>query len=115
MSIIEKLMDGSEADVNVLRSLNEQGDNFFTFRDVDFLIEASNPEDANHICGFINDFNYGVASLDGEADGLFRVKIVINMPVQQHIISSVAGFMACVASLFRAEFNGWGCVVQRET
>ena len=112
MSMIEKLMNGAEADLNVLRSLNEQGDDFSSFREVDFLIETKEFSDAENICGFINDFNYGVASLDGEANGLFRVKVIINMPVQQHIISCVAGFMSCVASLFRGNFSGWGCVAQ---
>jgi hypothetical protein len=113
MSIIEKLMDGAEADVSVLQSLNEQGDNFSAFRDVDFLIEAKNQDKAEIICSFINDFNYGTALLAGEADGFFRVQVVINMPVQQNIINSVAGFMTCIASLFDGELNGWGCAAQK--
>jgi hypothetical protein len=113
--MIEKLMDGAEADVNVLQSLNEQGDNFSSFRDVDFLIEAPNEDKAELICGFINDFSYGSASLAGEVDGLFRVQVIINMPVNQAIVSSIAGFMSCVASLFDGDLNGWGCVAQKQS
>ncbi|MBB5211507.1 ribonuclease E inhibitor RraB [Microbulbifer hydrolyticus] len=115
MAIIDKLMDGSESDIQVLRSLDAQGDNFSTFRDVDFLIEAPSKEKAGLICGFINDYNYGTASVLAEHDGLHRVQVIIHMPINQHIISSTAGFMLCVASLFDGTLNGWGCVAQTAT
>lgn len=112
MTIIEELMDAAKADVSVLKSLDSQGDDFTRFRDVDFLIEAPSKENAELICGFINDFNYGLASVEGERDGVYFVEVIVNMPVTQNIISSVSGFMVCVASLFEGSLNGWGCCAQ---
>ena len=112
MSVIERLMDAAEADIELLKSLNAQGDNFDLHRDVDFLIEAPDKEKAELICGFINDYNYGKASLEGEANGAYRILVIINMPINQNIISSVSGFMVCVSSLFGGVLNGWGCCAQ---
>ena len=40
MSVVEKLIDGAIADVDVLRSLDAQGDNFTIHREVDFLLRS---------------------------------------------------------------------------
>ena len=112
MAIVEQLMEASEADIDVLRSLDEQGDDFKKFREVDFLIEAPDSEKAETICGFINDFHYGRAVYEGEIESLHRVIVYIEMPVTQHIITSVSGFLICVASLFGGNLNGWGCRAQ---
>ena len=42
----------------------------------------------------------------------WAVQVIIHMPVQQNIITSVAGFMTCVAELYGLEFDGWGCIAQ---
>ncbi len=115
MSMIERLMESAEADADVLRSLDSQGDDFREFRAVDFLIEAPSEEKAELICGFINDFNYGAAQLTGEVEGVYQVTVIIDMPVTQNIVSSIAGFMNCIASLFDGSLNGWGCVAKTKT
>lgn len=56
---MKNLMENAEADIDVLISLVEQGDDFKNFREADFLIEASDFEKAETICGFIIDCNYG--------------------------------------------------------
>lgn len=114
MAVIERMMDAAEADIDVLNSLNSQGDNFDLHRDVDFLLEAPTKEKAELICGFINDYNYGHASLEGEHNGVHRVTVVINMPINQNIITSVSGLMVCISSLFDGVLNGWGCCAQTQ-
>lgn len=110
MKLVEELIQTAEADTDVLRSLDASGDCFTTPRDVDFLIKAVSQENAETIAGFINDFNYGSASLQ-DTDGQFSVLVIINMPVTQPLILSVSGFMVCIARLFGGEFDGWGCTV----
>ena len=112
MKIVEELMNGATADVGVLRSLESQGDDFSKFREVDFLILAPSQEKAEIICGFINDYNYGHASTQ-VSEGAHQVRVLVQMPVTQPVVSCVAGFMTCVAHLYGGSLDGWGCVAQR--
>ena len=114
MSVVEKLMDGAIADVDVLRSLDAQGDRFDTPRDVDFLLRAPNREKAELVAGFINEYQYGVAKPLHDEGG-DSIQVVINMPVTQNLILSVSGFMTCIAAIYDLEFDGWGCVAQSRT
>lgn len=114
MSVVEDLMATAEADVDLLRSLDAKGDNFAVQRDVDFSFHAPTAEKAELIRDFINEYQYGVASVH-EDDGVHRIQVVVNMPIQQHIIGAVSGFMVCVAHLYELEYLGWGCVVQKHT
>ena len=112
MSIVEKLMDSAIADTDVLRRLDQEGDRFEIFRDVDFNIVAESPERAATIRDFVNDHHYGEATI---AEDLCEVRVVVHMPVTQSVILSVSGFMNCVAELFGAQLDGWGCAAQRAT
>jgi regulator of RNase E activity RraB len=112
-SVVEKLMDSAVADVDVLRALDSQGDDFSKFREVDFLFRCSSQEKAELVAKFINDYQYGVATTLCK-DGKSTIQVIINMPVQQHIIFSIAGFMTCLAELYGIDFDGWGCVAQSE-
>lgn len=114
MSFVAELMDMAAADTDVLRSLDKNGDDFSKFREVDFLLVAPSMEKANTICGFINDYSYGAATAY-EHEGSFNIRVLINMPVEQPIILCVSGFLACVAHLFGAELDGWGCTAQKPT
>ena len=89
--------------------LDSQGDQFAIPRDVDFLLRAPSKEKAGIAAGFINDFRYGHATPQ-EQGGEHSVLVVINMPVEQHAILSVSGFMACVCELFGLDYDGWGCL-----
>jgi hypothetical protein len=111
MSVVEMLMESAKADTDVLRSLDSQGDNFSSPREVDFLLRAPSREKAEAACGFINDFQFGVAALQ-EADGQYSVRVIIHMAIQQHTILSVSGFMGCICALFGLDYDGWGCVAQ---
>jgi len=108
MSTIEKLMDSAIADVDVLRSLNSQGDDFRKFRGVDFLFVCPTQERAELVASFINDYRYGDATAH-ESDGRHLIEVRIVMPVEQNLILSVSGFMTCLADLYGIDFDGWGC------
>ncbi len=112
MSFVSELMDIAIADTDVLLSLDEQGDDFSILRDVDFLLRAPNKDKAELVCGYINDYGYGNATLQ-EHDGNHSVAIVIHMPVTQHVLLSVSGFIATICQLYELEYDGWGCVPQR--
>lgn len=111
MAIIDKLIDSAVADIDVLRSLDSQGDDFSTFRDVDFLLRCPSKEKAELVASFINDYQYGKAKAI-EQDGEYSIQVIINMPVKQNIILSVSGFMTCLAELYGLDFDVWGCVAQ---
>lgn len=114
MSFVAQLMDMAVADTDALRSLDKNEDDFSKSREVDFLLIAPSLEKANIICGFVNDHSYGVARAT-EHEGSYNVHVLINMPVEQSIILCVSGFMACIAHLFGAEFDGWVCNIVRRT
>lgn len=111
MKVIDELMQTAVADVELLRKLDSQGDRFGIFRDVEFLLRAPTADKAITVASFINEHQYGVATpQDLEASP--SVLVVVHMPVEQHILQSVSGFMVCVSQLFGLEYDGWGCVVQ---
>jgi len=111
MAIVETLMETAVADVDLLRAMDAQGDDFNITRDVDFCLIAPSAEKASTVAGFVNDYQYGSASVQ-QVDGQFRVLVVIHMPVLQHNILAVSGFMTCISALFGVTYDGWGCVVQ---
>jgi len=114
MTFVAKLIETAAADTDVLRELDQNGDEFSKFRQVDFLVVAPSPDKALAIRDFINDFSYGKASVSDLNDSC-SVHVAIDMPVQQSIILCVSGFMACVAQLFGAELDGWECPVRKRT
>ena len=107
MSVVQDLMDAAASDTDVLRSLDKSGDHFAVFRDVDFLLRTPDAAKAELVASFINDYSYGVATVQGT-----DVHVVVNMPVEQSIALCVSGFYTCVAHLFQVEYDGWGCVAQ---
>jgi hypothetical protein len=111
MKTIEKLIENAMADVELLAKNNLHGDVFTVPRMVDFLLIATNKEKADLVCGFINDYAYGAASTNSES-GDHRILVQINMPITQHVLHAVSGFMQCIAELYGLEYDGWGCTLQ---
>lgn len=111
MKVIDALMETVVADTELLRKLDSQGDRFGVSRDVEFLLRAPSAEKAQTVASFINDYQYGVATPQ-DLEVSPSVLVVVTMPVEQHILQSVSGFMACICQLFGLEYDGWGCVVQ---
>lgn len=113
MSVVERLIENAASDTDLLRKLDAQGDRFGVPRDVEFLLRAPSVEKAETVAGFINDYQYGVATVQGPEESP-AVLVAVHMAIEQHPIQSVSGFMACVCELFGLEYDGWGCVVQAE-
>ena len=114
MPLINTLMETAKADTDLLYKLDSQGDDFGVARDVDFLLRARDRAQAEIACDFINEHQYGVATTQ-ETGGEFSVLVVVHTPIQQQIICSISGFMACVCELFGLDYDGWGCVVSQRT
>lgn len=113
MAVIDSLMKIAAADTDLLRKLDAQGDLFHVARDVEFLLRAPSAEKAATVASFINDYQYGVATAQ-DLDDSPGIMVVVHMPIEQHAIQSVSGFMACVCELFGLEYDGWGCVVMTQ-
>ncbi|PRF97434.1 ribonuclease E inhibitor RraB [Burkholderia ambifaria] len=112
MSTVTTLMDTAVADVELLRVLDADGDNFSIPRDVEFLLKGPTEEKASIVANFINDYQYGRAEVL-QWEQVHRVLVVINMPIQQPNILSVSGFMACLCLLYGMEYDGWSCLAQK--
>jgi hypothetical protein len=112
MAVTDDLLRNAYEDTELLKKNDALGDNFSIARDVDFVIKTPDRAKAEIIRSFAEDNQYGVARVE-EGDGEFRVLVVINMPITQHVLCSVSALMACLAALFRAEYDGWGCTIQR--
>lgn len=113
MSMIEKLMNATQVDTDVLRRLDADGDKFQIFREVDFYFKCPSKEKAELVAGFLEDYQYGKCKLIDESD-FFAVQLIIFTPVTQNIILCISGFMTCIAELFDVEMDGWGCVAQND-
>ena len=111
MAVLDILVATAVSDTDLLRKLDAQGDRFSVARDVEFLLKAPSADKARVVADFINDHQYGVATAQDLEDSP-SVLVVVNMPIEQHAIQSVSGFMACVCELFGLDYDGWGCVVQ---
>ena len=112
MSIIDNLAKNACADVELLQKNDALGDDFSKTRVVDFLLVANDREGADLIRQFVMDHHYGEVSVE-RVDGDHRVLVRVPMPTTQHVVMCVSGFMECIAYLFNARYDGWGCVLQR--
>lgn len=111
--MFDRLTETTKADTELLRSSNELGDVFATPREVDFSFETPERERAEDFAEFINGKQYGVAKVTDTETGQSRVLVLITMPITQHLICSVSGFMLCLSRIFQIDYQGWGSIVQR--
>jgi hypothetical protein len=114
MALTDKLLRNAYEDTELLKKNDALGDDFSIARDVDFVIKTPDRRKAEVIRSFAEDNQYGVARVE-EADREFRILVVVHMPIQQHVLCSVSALMVCMAALFGAEYDGWGCVIQRRS
>lgn len=55
---------------------------------------------------------YGLAKVTELEGGRFRIIVLITMPITQHLICSVSGFLLCLSRVFLIDYQWWGSVVQ---
>jgi hypothetical protein len=113
MTMVELLHHNALADTDLLRKNNELGDIFTTAREVDFAFVTGDRQRADNFAEFLNGKSYGATTVSEITNGHFRVLVLITMPITQHLIGCVSGFMLCLGRLFQMEYLGWGSVVQR--
>ena len=113
MPLVDTLLTTAYEDTQLLTKNDKLGDNFSTFREVDFLLKSSDLGRAETACSFINDNRYGNAVVQEDDMGA-GVLIKVNMPTTQNVLCSVSALMACLAELFSLEYDGWGTTIQTE-
>ena len=113
MTMFDLLTETAKADTELLRSSDELGDVFATPREVDFSFETRESDRAKDFAEFVNGKQYGVAKVTELEAGQFRVLVLITMPITQHLICSVSGFMLCLSRVFQIDYQGWGSIVQK--
>jgi hypothetical protein len=113
MTMFELLNQNAASDTELLRQNDKLGDIFTIAREVDFAFETGDREHADDFAEYVNGKSFGTAAVSELADGRFRVLVLITMPITQHLIGCVSGFMLCLSRLFQIEYMGWGSVVQK--
>jgi hypothetical protein len=112
MTMFELLHQNAVSDTDLLRKNDGLGDIFTTAREVDFAFETADKQRADDFAEFVNGKSYGTAATTDLKDGRFRVLVLVTMPITQHLIGCVSGFMLCLSRLFQIDYLGWGSVVQ---
>lgn len=111
MHLVDELLETARADTDLLVKNDALGDIFSIPRDVDFFLRAPDEAKATVLRDFINDNQYGVATVQSDQSG-FGVLVVVHMAPQQHVLCSVSALMVCLGELFGLEYDGWGCEVK---
>lgn len=111
-TMFDLLHENAVADRELLLRKDELGDRFDRLRDVDFAFKTPQEENARDLAEFINGKSFGSATVRDDGDGLYWVLVVIEMPITQHVVQCISGFMLCLSRLFQVEYDGWGSVTQ---
>lgn len=112
MTLFDLLTENAGSDTELLRSIDKLGDAFATPREVDFSFVTRKRGRAVDFAEFVNGKQYGVAKVT-EFETDFQVLVLITMPITQHLICSVSGFMLCLSRVFQIDYQGWGSIVQK--
>jgi hypothetical protein len=119
MSLVDSLLEGAEADRDVLKKQLAMGDVPSIPRDVDFVLYAKDQEKAELVCDFVHDNSYGrsfVQEISQNPPGSqHRIIVQVFMPTTQHALCAVSAFMACLAKLYDLDYDGWGCEITKES
>jgi hypothetical protein len=113
MSVVNKLLDNSLRDRELLRKNLQLGDDLQVPRLVDFVFVTPAKEIAEELVAYVGEGHFGEPQTAALEDG-FRVVVTCKMPVSESVLCCVSGLMACVATLFKVHYDGWGCVVQKQ-
>lgn len=102
MTMFDLLQQNALSDTDLLRQNDKLGDVFTTAREVDFAFETSDRERADDFAEYVNGKSFGTAAVSN--------LVLITMPITQHLIGCVSGFMLCLSRLFQIDYLGWGCI-----
>jgi hypothetical protein len=111
MPIVNALLDGSRADLDVIRLNRENGDNPAVHREIDFVFYCQNEEKAKLVSSFLVDNSYANPSTEyvpeNPPESQWQLTATISMPCTEYVLCSVSGLMACIGHLFTVEYDGW--------
>lgn len=113
MPLVDTLLQTAYEDTQLLLKNDKLGDKFSVRRNVDFVLRTGDGERAETVASFINDNQYGSATVK-QVEDEHRVLVAIHMPTTQNVLCSVSALMACLAELFSVEYDGWGSTIQRD-
>ncbi|XZE44093.1 ribonuclease E inhibitor RraB [Pirellulaceae bacterium SH467] len=105
-TIVETLIEVATADTELLLKNQELGDDAMVARNVDFIMYGAKKKDVDLVGSFITDFGYGTPTVK-KSDKRYRLTVTITMPTTQPVLCTVSGFMACLASIYDMEYDGW--------
>ena len=108
-TIFDLLHENAHLDNDLLFKKDKLGDDFSVIRDVDFAFKTVEKERADDLAEFVNGKNFGRATVSGDAE-LYWVIVILSMPITQHVLCSISGFMVCLSRLLGVEYDGWGSV-----
>jgi hypothetical protein len=118
MTLVEKLLENSESDRDLLQKNVAAGDVPSIPRDAEFVLYAKDKERAELVCSFIHDNSYGRAIYqhvaENQAGAQHRIIVAVFMPTTEHALCAVSGLMVCLAKLYDLDYDGWGCSLQEE-
>lgn len=78
---------------------------------MDFVFLTDDRAKIETVASFVEDNRYGVSTIE-DANGGFRLIVVVHMPTIQNVICSVSALMVCLAKFFGIEYDGRGCVIK---
>jgi hypothetical protein len=113
MTMFDHLHHNALGDEELLRKNDKLGDVFTIAREVDFAFQTGEAKRADDFAEYVNGKNFGTATVKKITDGHFQVVVLITMPITQHVIGCVSGFMVCLSRLFQVDYLGWGSVIQK--
>ena len=116
MALVDKLLENSATDRDLLGKNLKAGDQPYVPRDAEFVLYARTRGKADVFCSFIHDNGYGRASFcevpELPEERRYRVIVAVRMPTEEHIVCSVSGMMLLLGELFSLEYDGWGSSLQ---
>ncbi len=112
MHIVERLLETAYQDTELLIERESMGDVLTVFHEVDFCLATPDEEQANTVCSFINDNQYGRAHVE-TGDGEYRVITIIDTPVTQNIICALSANMVSLSYIFSVDYSGWGATIEQ--
>lgn len=110
--IVDELAEGAAADLDTLRALIAKGEVPETTRAVDFFIECDTAQIAEDLSAFLASSRFATMETVVTDDGIC-VRATLEMPLLPGNLLAVSGFFLCVSRLFRANYTGWGTIVQK--
>jgi hypothetical protein len=111
--ILQDLADTAAADAETMRTLAAQGDIREKTRAVDFFIDCESLQMAKDISAYLSAGGYANAKVDVDEDS-FRVTATVAMALVGSHLLTTSGLLLCISRLFRAEYSGWGTLLQKE-